>query len=553
MKKRIIALLMAGIMALGCGSALAENTKHERVFVVAGADGTVKSVTDNIRLENADGLDEIADMTLLSDIQNVSGKEAFTLDGETVAWQAQGKDITYQGTSDKTPAILPVVKLTLDGEEITAEALKDKTGEAVLTVTYQNGESLPALAVTVLPLPDGVSDLKLENAAVLNEMGQQVLVGWAVPGVDAELDLPDSFTAYFHADHADFAWMMTLTTSDPIDAVCKELDGRIDIDPHAELDEAKALLIALQNGDDLPETTGKTRDIAPKINELNDGLTQLNDGATALAEGAKTLSEGASDLKDGAAKLDKGAQSLADGASALKEGAAQADEGAQALSDALTQLSGGASQLNDGAAALAAGAKTLADGTADAEDGAASLDAGLAALIENNEALNNGAAALFTAVLNTANQQLSAAGLDAAGITMPELTAENYVEVLDAVLAQLNPETLQETAYAQVEAAVRTQVEANKDQVRAAVEAAVQNEVLEAVLQAVGQNLTAEQYSQAVQAGQIPEDLSAQIDAVVEKQMAAEAIQEQIEAALQAQIEQLVQQQIGRASCRERV
>ena len=440
--KKIVALLLTAIMVLGCVPGLAENTKHERVYIVAATDGTVKSVTDNIRLENADGLDEIVDRTLLTAIQNVGGKEAFTLDGETLTWQAQGKDITYEGTSDKTPAILPVVTLTLDGEAITAEALKNKAGDAVLTVAYQTNEPLPALAVTVLPLPEeGITDLRLENAAALTVLGRQVLVGWAVPGMDEELKLPTSFSAAFHADHAELNWLLTLTTSDPIDAACKELDDRIDMDPHTELDEAKALLTALQSGETLPETSGKTKDIVPKINELNDGLTQLNDGAETLANGAAQLSDGASALKDGAA------------------------------------------QLNTGAAELAAGALTLSTGAADAEGGAASLDTGLATIIANNEALNNGAQTIFAAILSSANAQLSASGLDAAGIEIPELTAENYAAVLDAVLLQLNPETLRASAQAQVETTVRAQVEANADQVRSAVETAVQDKVLAAVLQ----------------------------------------------------------------------
>ena len=208
--KKIIALLLALAMALGCLPALAENTKHERVYVVAAADGTVKSITDSVRLENADGLEEIADQTILTAIQNVGGKEAFTLDGETLTWKANGKDITYQGTSDKTPALLPVVTLTLDGENISFADLKDKTGDAVLTVSYQQQEALPTLAVTVLPLPEeGVTGLKLENAAVLSEMGRQVLVGWAVAGMDEELKLPTAFTASFHADHAELNWLLT--------------------------------------------------------------------------------------------------------------------------------------------------------------------------------------------------------------------------------------------------------------------------------------------------------------------------------------------------------
>lgn len=48
--KKIVALLLTAIMVLGCVPGLAENTKHERVYVVANADGTVKSVTDNVRL-----------------------------------------------------------------------------------------------------------------------------------------------------------------------------------------------------------------------------------------------------------------------------------------------------------------------------------------------------------------------------------------------------------------------------------------------------------------------------------------------------------------------
>ena len=494
--KKIVALLMAVLMVLGCVPGLAENTKHERVYVVTAADGTIKSITDSVRLENADGLDEIMDQTILTDIQNAGGKETFTLDGETLTWKANGTDIAYQGTSDKTPALLPVVTLTLDGADVSFAELKDKTGDAVLTVTYQQQAAMPILAVTVLPLPEeGITDLRLENAAVLSEMGRQALVGWAVPGADEKLNLPASFTASFHADHADLNWMMTFSSADPVDTVCSELNERIDLDIHTEMDEVKLLLKAMQNGEALPETTGKTKDIVPKVNELNDGLTQLNDGAVSLADGA-------------------------------------------------SQLSTGASELKDGAATLADGAVTLAAGAANAETGAATLDEGLAALIANNEALNTGAEALFTAVLDTANQQLAAAGLDAAGITLPELTAENYASALDGALAQLNPDVLKEAASAQVEAVVRPQVEANADQVRSAVEAAAEQKVLEAVLQAAGQELTAEQYTQAVKAGMVSAEQATMVNAAVEQQMASEEVKAQIEENVLAQLEQLVQQNV---------
>ena len=267
--KKIVALMLVILMVLGCVPGFAENTKHERVYIVATADGTVKSITDSVRLENADGLDQIMDQTILTNIQNVGGKETYTLDGKALTWKANGNDIAYQGTSDKAPALLPIVTLTLEGTDISFEDLKEKAGDAVLTVSYQQQESLPILAVTVLPLPmEGITNLKLENAAVLSEMGRQVLVGWAVPGADEKLNLPASFTASFHADHADLNWMMTFSTSDPVDTVCRELDERIDLDIHTEMDEIKLLLKAMQNGEALPETSGKTKDIISKINDL---------------------------------------------------------------------------------------------------------------------------------------------------------------------------------------------------------------------------------------------------------------------------------------------
>ena len=316
MSKKIIAMLTALVMVLGCTGALAENTKHERVYVVAGADGTVTSITDSIRLENMDGLDELADRTMLNGIQNVGGNEAFTLEGETLTWKADGKNVIYQGTSDKVPAVLPVVTLTLDGEEISAADLKEKTGEAVLTVTYRTEGQVPALVLSVMPLPEeGISDLKAENAAVLTEAERSVLVGWAVPNMDATLQLPASFSATFHADHADLGWMMTFCSSDPLEAACREIDARVgDSDPEALLKEATALLTALKDGTDLPATEGKTKEITDKINELNKGLNDLDAGALQLAEGAQQVSDGAAALNTGLGTLEKNNEALNSGA-----------------------------------------------------------------------------------------------------------------------------------------------------------------------------------------------------------------------------------------------
>ncbi len=465
MSKKIIAMLTALVMILGCTGALAENTKHERVYVVAGADGSVKSITDSIRLENTDGLDELTDCTMLTDILNVGGNETFTLEGETLVWKANGKNVIYQGASAKAPAVVPVVTLTLDGEEISAADLKEKAGEAVLTVTYRTEGQAPALVLSALLLPEeGISDLKTENAAVLTEAERSVLVGWAVPNMDPSLQLPVSFSAVFHADHADLGWMMTFCSSDPLEAACRELDARIDgMDPEALLKDVTALLTALKDGADLPETEGMTKEIVGKINELNKGLKDLDASALQLAEGAQQVAKGS-----------------------------------------------------------------------------AALDTGLAALKGNNDTLNNGAEQLFAAILNTANDQIAASGLADAGITIPVLTAENYAEILDGVIAQLDPDTLKAAASAKIAEEVRKQVAAKEDQIRAGVLETVKGKVLEAVLKAAGFEMTAEQYAAALKGGLVSKEQAAQVDTAVEAQMKSEAILAQTEAAVQEQIEKLV-------------
>ena len=592
MKKKIIALLLVLSMTIAMGgmAASAEPAKHERVYVVADSGGNVLSLTDSIRLENRDGSDEITDSTMLNDVQNIGGDQSFTQEGNSIVWQAMGENISYQGTSDKTPDVLPIVRFTLDGKEVTASELSEGKGDATVTVEYRSARDVPALAVTALVLPEsGVSDLKTENAAVLEEAGYRALVGWSVTGADEALKLPVSFHASFRADHPDFSWMMTFVSTDPIDRACREADSRIDLDVHAELDDAKALLTAMSDGVTLPETTGKTSEIGPKVNELNDALTKLNDGAGDLADGAKSLSEGMGQLKDGTNDLNNGAQqlltgtgtlregandlnsgalelldgtaalkdgaldlnngtkALAEGAAALAAGAKEAEAGAQQLYAALEQIADGSSQVNDGASRLADGSGTLLQGLSDADAGAGRLQSGLGQLTAENNALNQGAQKIFAVILENTNSRIAASGLERAGIVIPELTADNYAVVLSQVLEQLSPDAVKAAAVAAAEGIVRPQVEAKTADIRAAVEAEVKNSVLTAVLKSAQVDLSAEEYTQAVQWGQIPAEQNAAIQAAVTEQMDSEAVKGKIEQAVQAQIDQLVSENVQKA------
>ena len=177
MSKKIISVLLALTLALGCCSALAENTKHERVYVVTKPDGTVKSITDNIRLENTDGLEELIDRTMLTSIENLGGKESFVLDGETLTWQAKGNDISYQGTSEKTPVILPIVHLTLDGQEISAEELKDACRSGALKEAWGCGTAAVVSPIGHLMMDDEVFTINNNEIGAVTQHLYDTLTG----------------------------------------------------------------------------------------------------------------------------------------------------------------------------------------------------------------------------------------------------------------------------------------------------------------------------------------------------------------------------------------
>ena len=184
MKKHAVALLTALCVAAGC-TASADTAKHERVYVVVNHDGEVQTLLDSVHLENGDALDVLSDRTMLKDIENVSGHETFTLDGETLTWQADGSSIIYQGTSDKRPDVLPHVSFTLNGESATAEEIKNGQGVVTMDVSFMVAENVPYLALTLMPIDDAtLTDVSVENGKIVSDGSHKLLIGCREHGAE---------------------------------------------------------------------------------------------------------------------------------------------------------------------------------------------------------------------------------------------------------------------------------------------------------------------------------------------------------------------------------
>ncbi len=159
--------------------------------------------------------------------------------------------------------------------------------------------------------------------------------------------------------------------------------------------------------------------------------------------------------------LSKAADDLSDGSKILYDGLCT-------LLDKISVMADGVGTLSDGAKALYAGTQEVDNGAEALKNGASDLESGLSTLVSNNETLNCGAKKVFESLLATAGAELSAAGLD-----IPQMTVDNYGDILDSVIASLDETNVYEQALQNVTAAV----EANRDYITAQVTEGVKAQI----------------------------------------------------------------------------
>ena len=485
-------------------------SKDETVYVMTGADGSVKKIIVSDWLKNELGSASVADKSDLSDIENVKGDESYTINGDNMTvWDAQGNDIYYQGNIQKELPVGLSVRYYLDGKSVSPEELKGKSGKVTIRFDYENRQYetvqingvnqriyVPFAMLTGMILDnDTFQNVQITNGKLVNDGDRTVVVGLAFPGLQENLNLsrddlsiPDSVE--ITADVTNFSLGMTVTLA------CNDLFSQLGDVDLTSLDSTSAL------------------------DQLTGAMDQLLSGSSSLYEGLSTL-------LDKSGELVSGVEELAQGAAAIKSGADSVD---------------------DGAAQLKAG---LAD-----------LSSGLNTLSANSESLNSGAKQVFNSLLETAATQIRAKGLN-----VPDLTIENYAEELNALIKSLDETTLYETALKQVTDAVEAQrpvitqkvTEAVRQQVETKVAAAVRQQVTEEVTAAVQQQVTAtvtdtvqqqvaEQviqaaanmskadYDAAVAAGIIPQQTQDAVNAAIQAQMGSEAVQSKIAENVSAQM-----------------
>lgn len=385
-------------------------SKDETVYVIAGADGSVKKIIVSDWIKNTLGTGSVNDKSELDGITNVKGDEGYTMNGDNLkVWDAAGNDIYYRGNITKDIPVSLTVTYTLDGKTVSPDELKGKNGKVTIRFDYKNMQYetvkidgkdekiyVPFAMLTGLLLDNDVfTNVEVSNGKYINDGDRTAVIGIALPGMAENLALTgenaELIPGYVEitADVKNFELQNTVTVA------TNEIFNGLDTD----------------SLDSLDKLTESVDQLADAVRQLTDGSSKLYDGICTLLTKSETLVAG------------------------------------------IDSLAAGAEQLKSGTGSLKTGAAALKSGTAD-------LVSGLGDLTENNDALNGGAKKVFNTLLAAASTQLKDAEL-----IKNDLTIENYSETLTGILNTFDAKKA--AVYAQLGVTTEEQYTALVNQVKA--------------------------------------------------------------------------------------
>ena len=411
-----------------------EKDKTETVYAKADADGTVNEVTVNTVLKNKNEK-KIQDYSNLTDIKNIKGDEEYTKQSDgTILWDNQGEDIEYEGKSSEQLPVTVQISYFLDDKEISPKELAGKSGSLKIRFDYENHTKeetnvngkkvelpVPFAAISALLLSeDNATNIEVKNGKVISLDGQNLIIGYACPGLAKNLNLFDSELTK-DIELPEYVEVTVDVTDFELDFTATVFSSGL----LSDLDE--------ENLDDLDETSDNMDKIQEASGKLKDGSGKLLDGMKTYDEYMKQYLSGVDSLKEGVDALKSGIQVLNENKTAL-------GSGAQALTDGLCQFSNGLSAISFGNVSGQSGVDF------------SGVENAMVALVADGQKLNTALTQLQTQLQTVENFVTEA-------VTY-QTTVQNDVEAVKNTLGAIDWDAIENDAKAQREAQIDSAVEA---------------------------------------------------------------------------------------------
>ncbi len=376
-------------------------TKDETVYVNLTASGDARNaiVSDWLHCDDKDV--QVKDKTILKDIINVKGNEKPEINGEDITWNIKDNDLFYQGTTDKELPIRIEIIYYLDGKQIDAKELADKSGKLKMTVEIKNNDAhnvtinnkskklyTPFSSIAIVNFPiDKFKNVKINTGELICDADNQVITYISIPGIKESIgnnnnfvDIPDRLEVTADVDKFEMgSVIITATSKIPNIKDLKEIDKVSDlVDGIGQLKDASEKL-----SEGTSKLSAGQEELSKSIDKFEMGLKQLDFGTVKLKNGALEIAKGANDAHEGALSVANGVKLLVENSGKLGEGMVQFGNGAVEFGSKSDEFAKGASQV-------ALGVSTIAGKTDELNNGAKALTQGSDALINGQNQLTEG-------------------------------------------------------------------------------------------------------------------------------------------------------------------
>ena len=296
-KKMISGLLAFTVTAYTAIPVLAAS-KIETVYSNLDSNGKSYKTIVSTQLTNEDKVDKLVDFSSLINIENTNGDETFSKNGNEVVWDSNGNNIYYQGESDKELPVECKITYELNGEEISAEDLKGKSGNVKIKINYINNEkhtvSINGKQITmytpfIIVAGTKIDNTKNKNIKITNgktvDNGESTLaVGIAMPGMQENIGISRNKI---------------------------EIPEEIEISMKTENFEMENIIAVVA-------VKGIDEDLTSDLNSMYSQVNELVNASNQLLEGANQIKDGTSELAVGANKLKSGTETAYNGSKQIK-------------------------------------------------------------------------------------------------------------------------------------------------------------------------------------------------------------------------------------------
>lgn len=346
-------------------------TKDETVYTNAKSNGEQYQtiVTDHLINEEDEKL--LKDMTNLLNIENTSGDEKFTQEGESLVWEADSNDIYYKGETNQELPVKLNIKYELDGKEISSDEIAGKSGKVKITISFENKEEhevqingktekmyTPFVVATGTYINnDNNKNIEVTNGKAIDDGSKTMVVGLTFPGMQESLnidkdtlEIPTSIEITMETTNFEMNNIINYTTPKLIEDSELDIFSKLD-DIYSKVETLQSASKQIENGaktlsDGTTTYVEKSEEFNQALNKFSNGVSSANTSYSSIDAGIKNLNSSVPDLTSGTKSLsdnlgavNNGVKTMSDMLDGSQESMNNLKSGAQSVSGGLTQLS----------------------------------------------------------------------------------------------------------------------------------------------------------------------------------------------------------------------